>query len=484
MTALHTKSESHHTADSAAVFFSQVVRLECPTTVEQLACALRHAGCEIALLTSGWAHHTVIAARPLLTISLGIDNGQCTLIHLAGDEFNTGYEKPATLWSGRSMRDGTRNGIGQLFQYIETYTPRHPSVLPDGIGWIGHITYDAGRGIELPSPHLTCSLAAFQLYGEYYISTHDGNWLLIGAARGRPAGPDRTDQMATFLQAAATAGSVTSNIITFVHSPEQQEFLAAVSRAQQYIAEGDIYQINISRRWDGKASDPLALWIAMYTASPGRYSAFIEYGGKAICSTSPEMFLTRRGDKLITSPIKGTQPRSPADANLDQLALQNLLESRKERAELAMIVDLLRNDLGRVCRIGTVRILAERESECLPSVWQTYATISGETDLDWGDIFCGMLPGGSITGVPKIRAMEIIDQLEPYKRGVYCGNVGWLRGDAGCFNIAIRTAVWEAGNFHYHAGAGIVSDSEAEREYAEIFAKARVITHLASHIDQ
>ncbi len=473
----HAGIENAGSTTNGDIYFSLPTAFRVPTTPEQLARFLNSTGSGMAILGRGWTGHFIIAARPLAEVSIHMTGGQCALTRkIKPDIFSATWTTVEEFCAG-TISQGLQYMCNRMEAACAAGQAQDTAPLPDGVGWIGHISYDAGRGIEIAGNRLADSLAIFQCYQHYYILIDSDRWLLVTAGVGGAASHSGTDEMRFALTQAATEHPTPLTISGLI-SPDRLEYTSAVRRAKQYIADGDIYQINISRRWEAKTADPLALWAAMYAASPGRYSAFISGGRRVICSTSPELFLSRCNNQLMTKPIKGTYPRNEINAQQDQMAMEHLLQSPKERAELAMISDLLRNDLGRVCQIGSVKLLAERQIECLPAVWQTYASITGESNLNWGDILCGMLPGGSITGVPKIRAMQIIDELEHHARGIYCGNIGWLRRGVGCFNIAIRTAVWEAGRFEYSAGAGIVADSDAEKEYDEICAKARVVTGL------
>lgn len=460
------------------IYFSVPTVFQSSATPEQLAQFLDSADSDIAILGTGWTGSSIITANPLVEISLEMTGAQCRLTHKSVNNTDSSKWTAAEHLYEGPISSAIRHMCGRMEAECAAGETQATAPPPDGVGWIGHISYDAGRGIELSGGRFTRSLATFRCYRHYYILIDPQHWMLVSAGVSKAANDSVIAEMKFSLTKAADALPARQMIVTGLISPDRDEYVSAVRRAQQYIADGDIYQINISRRWDANASDPLALWAAMYAASPGRYSAFISDGRRAICSTSPELFLSKCSSRLVTRPIKGTHPRSQVTPQRDQMAIEYLLQSPKERAELAMISDLLRNDLGRVCQIGTVKILAERQIECLPAVWQTYASIIGESSLSWGEILCGMLPGGSITGVPKIRAMQIIDELEHHARGIYCGNIGWLRCGVGCLNIAIRTAVWEGGRFQYCAGAGIVADSDAEKEYDEICAKARVVTDL------
>ena len=255
-------------------------------------------------------------------------------------------------------------------------------------------------------------------------------------------------------------------------------YCAAVRRAKEYIAAGDIYQVNLSQRFqcDGAAS-PVEVYRALRAANPAPYAAYLDIGEAQILSSSPELFLKINGRQVTTRPIKGTAPRA-TDPSV-------LLHSPKDNAELVMITDLERNDLGRVCEFGSVRVPELVTVESYATVHHLVATVTGtlRPDVTPVDAVQACFPGGSITGAPKIRAMEIIDELEPHARGVYCGAIGYFgpNGEAQ-FNIAIRTAVQQGSRLTFHAGGGIVADSEPEAEYEETLAKARGILNAIEQL--
>jgi para-aminobenzoate synthetase component 1 len=252
--------------------------------------------------------------------------------------------------------------------------------------------------------------------------------------------------------------------------------MAAVCRALDYIAAGDIFQVNLAQRFETRGVfDPLELYTALKLQSPAPFSAYLNDQGKAVISSSPESFFQTRGGRIITRPIKGTRPRG-ATPEEDRRQLEALRSSPKERSELAMIVDLERNDLGRVCRWGSVKVSGAWEIESYAQVHHQVATVEGELDpeVDISRLVRAVFPGGSITGAPKIRAMEIIDELEPNRRGVYTGSIGYLsRGGSSAFNIAIRTIVSHEGIVRFHVGGGIVADSDPRAEFEETLHKAR-----------
>ncbi|MBI2862271.1 MAG: aminodeoxychorismate synthase component I [Chloroflexi bacterium] len=268
---------------------------------------------------------------------------------------------------------------------------------------------------------------------------------------------------------------------TFSHA----EYLAAVEAVKEYIAQGEVYQVNLSQRFQVEALvDPWALYLGLRRASPAPFAAYLGFPEAAILSASPEEFLRLDGQMVTTRPIKGTRPRgrTPED---DRALATELLASAKDRAENLMIVDLLRNDLGRVCRIGSVRVPELFALESFPTVHHLVSTVGGDLreGLDAVDLLRACFPGGSITGAPKIRAMEIIDELEPVERSVYCGAIGYIGFDGSLrTSIAIRIIVVKDGVAYVPVGGGIVADSDPEAEYQETLDKARgAMTALGLH---
>ena len=257
----------------------------------------------------------------------------------------------------------------------------------------------------------------------------------------------------------------------------EESFIAMVRRAQAYIAAGDIYQVNLAHRFEAEwevAPNPMALYRRLTEISPAPHAAFLDLGDECLLSASPETFLDRRGHRLLTRPIKGTRPRGQSPEDDDRLR-RELLESPKERAELIMITDLERNDLGRVCSIGSVNVSELCALESFPQVHHLVSTVEGDlrTGTTWPAIWDAVFPGGSITGAPKKRATEIIRELEPVPRGFYTGAIGWMLGpDRACFSIAIRTAILRGNRLHFHAGSGIVEGSDPAAEFEETHHKA------------
>lgn len=267
---------------------------------------------------------------------------------------------------------------------------------------------------------------------------------------------------------------ITSNL-------SRADFIAAVERAQRYIRAGDIYQVNLSHRLTAPCdSSGWELFQRLSSISPAPFSAYLDCEGGSrhdrfeLASSSPELFLRLSGAHIQTKPIKGTRPRD-ADPTRDAQLAYELQTSAKELAELVMITDLLRNDLGKVCEFGSIHVPELARLERFAQVQHLVSTVEGRLrqDMTHFAALASCFPGGSITGAPKFRALEIIDELEPLARGPYCGCHGYLGFNRESqLSITIRTAICQTGRAHFHVGAGIVADSRPEAEYEETLAKA------------
>jgi len=318
--------------------------------------------------------------------------------------------------------------------------------------WVGFLAYDLGRLFEaIPSR------AAEQLRTP----------LFAFAKVNEDAGDVDHKQATITREARANLRS------TFT----RREYLTAVERVIEYIRAGDVFQVNLSQRFTVPSTVPASeIYGRLQTGSPAWYGALLDFGDFALVSNSPELFLrvTRQPDgarRIVTRPIKGTRPKIPG---LDE----ELRRSAKDQAELNMIIDLERNDLGRICEIGTVRVTEPRVIESHPTVYHGAATIEGvlRPDVALVDLLGATFPGGSVTGAPKVRAMQIIEELEPVRRGPYCGAIGYVAADGTIeFNVAIRTIILQDGLAHVSVGGGIVADSDPAAEYDETLVKARAM---------
>lgn len=266
--------------------------------------------------------------------------------------------------------------------------------------------------------------------------------------------------------------------LTFHDSTNREAFCEQVRKAIDYIASGDIYQVNLTHRfeaeWNGDQYDAFALYERLREVSPAPFSGFFTFRDRVVLSASPEQFLKISGKVIETRPIKGTRPRF-RDREKDEKSAYDLITSPKEIAELIMITDLERNDLGQVCEFGSVEATELLKLERYAQVFHLVSTVQGtlREDVDHIEALRACFPGGSITGAPKKRAREIIDELESVPRGLYTGTLGCLgfNGES-LFNIVIRTAICEEDRIHFHVGAGIVADSNPEAEWEETLHKA------------
>ena len=268
---------------------------------------------------------------------------------------------------------------------------------------------------------------------------------------------------------------------------DRGRYIASVSRVRRYIRAGDVYQVNLSQRFQFPFhGDPFRLWEPLFRLNPCPFYAFIRADDHQVLSTSMERFLYRRGPTIETRPIKGTRPRGKSAEEDERLRLE-LQSSPKDDAELSMIVDLLRNDLGRICRPRSIRVAEHKRLETYQNVHHLISIVTGELrdDVTYGKILTATFPGGSITGCPKVRAMEIIDELEPHVRHVYTGSIGYLGWHGNMdLNIAIRTALVHRKWCYFSVGGGIVYDSNEEDEYQETLHKARTLFDLIENLEK
>ncbi len=356
-----------------------------------------------------------------------------------------------------------------------------PASGPLGGGVVAVLSYDLRQWVERLPGRARDDLALPVLHAAWYdwllsYSYADRRYRLASSscsAAELRAVAARLKALATQPVACARAGIAPLCVTADV---TQDDYLAAVRRVLDYIAAGDAYQVNLAQRFSvTRPPVPATVFAALQRQHPVPFAAYVDCGQFVLVSNSPECFLTVEGQTLATFPIKGTRPRG-VDARADRALAAELRADPKERAEHVMIVDLERNDLGRVCRTGSVRVDEFARVHTFPSLHHLISRVRGELrpGTPLADVLRATFPGGSITGAPKIRAMQIIDELEAVRRGFYTGAIGFIRLDGrAVFNLAIRTAVVTPGSFTYHAGGGIVADSVPAREYDETLLKAR-----------
>ncbi len=389
------------------------------------------------------------------------------------------------LIRGGEVRRIDRDPLDVLAEVLKAHRADAPSEgIPFCGGGVGYLGYDLGRRYERlparPPDDLGLPDLHVAFHGAAIAFDHEAGRVCVCGPFG-----DAVRHLSRQVEAIAAATKETpedaSRVqggIPLTSSFSRGEYTDAVRRVKDYIAAGDVYQVNLSQRFLARLpTDPLALYLRLRQRSPAPFSAYLDLGDAQILSSSPERFLRVYGrDRTVeTRPIKGTRPRGETGEEDCRLTAE-LLQSEKDRAELVMIVDLERNDLGRVCRFGSVRVPELIALEPYASVFHLVATVTGELAPGRGvaDLLRATFPGGSITGAPKLRAMEIIDELEPVSRGPYTGSLGYFSfsGDAD-LNILIRTLIVRGDRVCFHAGGGIVADSDPDAEYEETLHKAR-----------
>ena len=397
----------------------------------------------------------------------------------------------------RDGREESRRGnpLDVAGELLAVYTlDGCPNDIPFVGGAVGYFSYDlchfierlpttAADDLNLPECYLAFydTVIAFDHLGgrAYLVST--GFPELDERKRKRRAEEKLKELRGKMLNKPAITGelsSLSTGDIVLKSNFSREEYLKAVEIAREYICAGDIFQVNLSQRFEADLNiAPYELYQRLRKINPAPFASYLEFDGVSIIGASPERFLRVQGDWVETRPIKGTRPRGKSVAEDSALA-QELLSSVKDRAENVMIVDLERNDLGRVCRYGTVQVTELAILETYPTVFHLTSTVKGRLREDKNriDLLKATFPGGSITGAPKVRAMEIIDELEPTRRSVYTGSIGYLSFNGEMdLNIVIRTFLVKGGRAYFQVGGGIVYDSEPEAEYTETLDKAKAL---------
>ena len=357
-----------------------------------------------------------------------------------------------------------------------------PFPLRDAV--IGYLAYEVRTAIErVPAnalDDLGLPLAMFCWYDPLLIHDDTQGRYYLASTSSQSAVEERQalllERLGTSTSSPPDSGWPLATALRSNMTP--REYRAAIGRIHDYIRAGDVYQINFAQRFSARlTADPLVFFARLTRSHPMPLSAYFDAGSFQILSNTPELFLERQGTRIRTRPIKGTRRRGQT-THEDLRLRTELLNDPKERAEHTMIVDLERNDLGRICRMGTVQVREFTRIQSYPTLHHMVSTVEGEleSDLSVAEIIRATFPGGSITGAPKIRAMEIIDALEPNARGAYTGALGIIDGAGDMhLSLAIRTAITTAGIVHYGSGGGIVADSDADAEYAESLLKAQAI---------
>lgn len=391
---------------------------------------------------------------------------------------------------GKTVTSDTRDPFLILKELLQQRATTSVSDLPFCGGAMGYFAYDLGRRFEiiptiakddLNIPDMVVGLYDWAVIVDHAEKTAS---LVKYGASDTPSWEALQiliqDAMRSFTHDQEDDFKLTS---AWQSNMTQADYAHAFNKVMAYIHAGDCYQINLAQRFSASCTgDPWQAYQRLTQANCAPFSSFMRLPQAAILSLSPERFVEVRDNAATTKPIKGTRPRGKTQADDDLLA-NALRESSKDRAENVMIVDLLRNDFGKTCMIGSVKVPELFALESYPAVHHLVSTVTGKLGSSTHalDLLRGCFPGGSITGAPKIRAMQIIEELEPHRRNVYCGSIGYIsyHGDMDT-NIAIRTLVWQNDALYCWAGGGLVADSVMEDEYQETFDKLQRILPVLS----
>lgn len=422
----------------------------------------------------GQARYDIIAAEPYVRL---VTRGGLTEVHADGTELSRA--DPFDLLRRHLAVDAVCPAGG--------FPSGRAGGLPFSGGAIGYFGYDLARRIE----HLPARARDAERIPDMAVGIYDWAVVVDHSERrawlaGQGRDPDTDCKWSSLLRLFTDTPPERQRAPFQVTSPvtsnlTPQHYGRAFDRVLDYIRAGDCYQVNLAQRFSAQAQgDPWLAYQRLRLINPAPYSAYISTPYAQILSASPERFLRVEDALVETKPIKGTRPRV-GHARLDAERIAELLASEKDRAENLMIVDLLRNDLSKNCELGSVKVPKLFDVESFATVHHLVSTVTGRLapGRDAIDLLRGAFPGGSITGAPKLRAMQIIEELEPHRRGVYCGAIGYIGYDGNMdTNIAIRTLVHSRGTVRFWAGGGIVADSRREAEYQETFDKAAALLSL------
>ena len=425
---------------------------------------------ESASPLAGDSRYHILSAQPVATL---VTRGENTVISHADGTDHSGDCPFALLktWQQRLLGEVT--------------LPEEYAHLPFAGGALGLFGYDLGRRLErIPEQavnELTTPDMAVGIYNWAWVidrESEQAHLLVLGDEAA-------LQQKLGWWRGLAAAGGAPFHLTgPWQANQSREQYGANFDRVQNYLAAGDCYQINLTVRFNAPyEGDAWAAYRALSEHNKAPFSAFMPLPDSTILSLSPERFIALEGRRVETKPIKGTRPRGDNEQQDRQLA-EELAAAPKDRSENLMIVDLLRNDIGRVCVPGTVKVPSLFAIESFPAVHHLVSTITGElkAGLDGTDLLAATFPGGSITGAPKVRAMEIIEELEPHRRHGYCGSMGYISAHGRMdTSITIRTLLAEQNRLYCWAGGGVVADSKQADEYQELFDKlGRILPVLES----
>ncbi|MCP4351520.1 MAG: aminodeoxychorismate synthase component I [Desulfobacterales bacterium] len=413
-------------------------------------------------------------------------NPDCARYHILGIE-------PWLAFSGRGRNMAVRikdktfhfeaDPFDTLRNLLNMFRLDNPDLpIPVAAGLMGYLSYDLKDSLEklprtstdnLRLPHICLFAPSVIIIQDKADNT---SWLCI------PQVSNFKFQVSSFKFQVSSfkfqKGNFSGNTGGFRSNFTRPDYINAITRIREYIASGHVYQVNMSQRFETDfQGDPFTLFRTLYDMNPAPFFAYVNAGDHQIVSTSPERFILRKGNMVETRPIKGTRPRGKTPDQDEKLRLE-LKQSRKDDSELSMIVDLLRNDIGKVCKASSVRVTEHKRLEAYQNVYHLVSVVEGTLDkgCDSVDLIKATFPGGSITGCPKIRSMEIIDELEPDRRHIYTGSIGYISfHDTMDLSIAIRTATIYGGKIIFSVGGGIIFDSDPADEYDETLHKGRTL---------
>jgi len=396
------------------------------------------------------------------------------------------HRRPSThVHANGTIQQSQDDPFNIIQQWLSLHQVERSADIPFAGGALGYFSYDLGRSIEvlpelaaedMPLPELLVGIYDWAIVVDHHL----GHCKLVSHARfteRKVLEALHQQLLQTRIEEAESSFEVHGEIAA---NMSQDDYAQAFQRVKNYIRAGDCYQINLAQRFAVHVGgDVCEAYDQFRQLSRAPFMAFLQVDdGKglpfSVLSMSPERFLQVIDQKVETRPIKGTRPRHQ-DANLDEQVADELAHSIKDRAENLMIVDLLRNDIGKVCEVGSVKVDALFKLQRFTNVHHLVSIVRGTLAAGFNalDLLRGCFPGGSITGAPKLRAMEIIEELEPHRRGIYCGSIGYIGFDGSMdTNIAIRTSVICNDRMTFFAGGGVVADSDCAREYQETFDKA------------
>ena len=410
--------------------------------------------------------YDVIAARPYITLKTFADETE--IVYDSGKREHSS-EDPFAI-------------VKSLLGENETKL----STVPFAGGALGYFAYDLGRGIEkipdIAEHDIAMPDMAIGIYDWAVVTDHQQRRTWLTSYGKDEKTFDEWNNLQELFQTKTESSRDEFEVLSELQPNMDKEFYArAFNKIKHYIREGDCYQVNLAQRFSiDVAGDPWVAYLKLRKLNAAPYSSFFKIPEGAVLSTSPERFLKVDNGLVETKPIKGTRRRS-TDVYEDRALSEDLMESKKDRAENLMIVDLLRNDIGKSCRHGSVSVPKLFALESFAKVHHLVSTVIGQLADKYHalDLLRGCFPGGSITGAPKLRAMEIIEALEPHRRSIYCGSMAYIGFDGNMdSNITIRTLVHHKDKMYCWAGGGIVMDSQLDAEYQECFDKAAAIFAL------